>query len=82
MNNVQVVSNVLYSMVSLDLGAVKCVVGHTGIDDQRYLDVQLEHGRLSMTADTMRELVRRGQEALAAQKWSFPDCSGSAWGGE
>lgn len=73
----QVTSSVLYNTVSLDLGRLRCITAHTGIDRCRYFSAQFDRGRAEMDADTLRDMVRQGQEALAAKGRGFPDCSGS-----
>lgn len=51
--------------VGLDVGELRWVQMHRGMDREDYADIRHEHGVFQMTAAQLAVLVRKGQEALA-----------------
>jgi len=69
-----------HANVGLNLGGLRWVTTHRGMDHTDYADIRYEHGLAQMTAADLGVLVRRGQEALAAlqpQNGQAPNCSGA-----
>jgi len=50
------------------LGAVRAIVGHSGQDHEKQIDIVFEHGRMSMGSDRFRDLIRHGAVALLDQQ--------------
>lgn len=53
--------------IGLDLGQLRAVTPHTGIDRDPLVDITFQHGQISMSSAMLRELSTRGTEALIAQ---------------
>ena len=77
MSGVQLHHTEAYSTISVDLGGIRGVAMHLGLDHTRYADLVFAHGTLSMAADDLSEICRRGHEALISRHGQ-PDCSGIA----
>lgn len=58
-----------HSTISADIGPLRRVTLHRGVDHVSYADIFCSYGRLSMDADTLRDIVRQGTEALATGRW-------------
>lgn len=56
-----------YCSVTTDLGGLRYVSPHTGMDRDPSVDVVFAHGSIAMSSATLRELMSRGGEALTKQ---------------
>lgn len=74
MNGVHLISHTQHVNVGIGLGALKFIAPHRGMDGVVYMDARFEHGRLQMTDDTLRDIVRTGQEALIPGAKVIPNC--------
>lgn len=54
--------------VGIDLGGLRFITPHCGMDNSLAVDLGFEHGTIAMSSATLTDLMMRGTEALMKQE--------------